>query len=154
MNGRRRIAAFVLAAGLLAASGRAETAGERLRVETDTGAWELVVEVVRDRAGWARGLAGRPGLGPDEGMLFLYPLDRTPHIWMRGMRFSIDVVFVAADGRVVATARSLVPGSTRTVSPPRPVRATLEVAAGTVDRLAIGPGARLAGAGLPATGPP
>ncbi len=154
MKVRRRFAALALVAGLLAGGAQAGTAGQRLRVETATGARELVVEVVRDRAGWARGLAGRPGLGPDEGMLFLYPLDRTPHIWMRGMRFPIDVVFVAADGRVVATARSLVPGSTRTVSPPRPVRATLEVAAGTVDRLAIGPGTRLAGAGLPATGPP
>jgi uncharacterized protein len=60
--------------------------------------------------GWLarlRGMIGRPAPGPGEGLL-LTPC-RSVHMY--GMRFSLDVAFLEADGAVVATYRLLSPGS-------------------------------------------
>lgn len=60
--------------------------------------------------GWVarlRGMIGRPTPGPGEGLL-LTPC-RSVHMY--GMRFSLDVAFLDADGAVVATYRRLSPRS-------------------------------------------
>ena len=54
-----------------------------------------------------RGMLGRPAPGPGEG-LFLTPCQS---VHMYGMSFSLDVAFLDAEGAVVATYRSLSPGS-------------------------------------------
>jgi uncharacterized membrane protein (UPF0127 family) len=58
---------------------------------------------------WPRlkGLLGRPGLAPGEGLL-LRPC-RAVH--MMGMRFPLDVAFLDQDGRVVAAYPNLRPGA-------------------------------------------
>jgi uncharacterized protein len=73
-----------------------------------------------------RGLGGRDGLLPGEGLL-LRPC-RAVH--MRGMRFPLDVAFLDAANRVVASYRWLKPGAwTRWHSG---ARAALELPAGTL----------------------
>ena len=52
-----------------------------------------------------RGLLGRDGLAPGDG-LYLVPC---PWIHTFGMRFAIDVAFLAADGRVVSVHEALAP---------------------------------------------
>lgn len=58
---------------------------------------------------WSRfkGLLGRPGLAPGEGLL-LQPC-RAVH--MMGMRFPLDIAFLDQDGTVVAAYPNLVPGA-------------------------------------------
>lgn len=91
--------------------------------------------------GWwrrLRGLLGRPGLQEGEGLL-LTPC-RAVH--MLGMRFAIDVAFLAGDGRVVAVYDSLPPsGSTKWH---REARHALELPAGTLARMGTVAGHRLA----------
>lgn len=48
-----------------------------------------------------RGLGGRDSLSPADGMLFVFPEDGVYGIWMKNMRFSIDIVWLSAEGQVV-----------------------------------------------------
>ena len=80
-----------------------------------------------------RGLSGRESLDEEEGMLFLLAND-SPSIWMKGMRFAIDIVWIQ-DGRVVDVTADVPPprGSNAplpTYSPDRPANRALEVSAG------------------------
>ncbi len=42
-----------------------------------------------------RGLGGRETIGGDRGMLFVFPKSDTYGIWMKGMRFPLDVVWLS-----------------------------------------------------------
>jgi uncharacterized protein len=84
-----------------------------------------------------RGLLGRSGLEPGEGMLF----PRTGSIHTMFMRFPIDVVFLDGEMRVLSV-RPGVP-AWRTVMQ-RGARATLELAADEADRVGITVGSAIA----------
>jgi uncharacterized membrane protein (UPF0127 family) len=61
-------------------------------------------ELASDQASREQGLSGRPGLAEDHGMLFVYR-DRAPRTyWMKGMRFPLDIVWIAR-GRVIGIER-------------------------------------------------
>jgi uncharacterized protein len=62
-------------------------------------------EIPESAFGRARGLLGRDGLDPGEGML----IDRAGSVHMFFMRFPIDVVFVDRDWRVVGVRHGLRP---------------------------------------------
>ena len=96
------------------------------------------VEVARTPEDRARGLSGRDDLAPDAGLLILFDMLDQHHIWMRDMRFSIDLIWIAG-GVVVDTHERLPvppPGRDPASLPyfnPRPqALSVLEVPAGTV----------------------
>ena len=89
------------------------------------------------------GLMFRPSVGPDEGMLFDWGTPRESAMWMRNTITSLDMVFIAADGRIHRIAERTVPLSLATVESRGPVRATLELAAGTAERLVLRVGDRV-----------
>jgi uncharacterized membrane protein (UPF0127 family) len=89
------------------------------------------------------GLMFRPEVKPDEGMLFDWGNPRESSMWMRNTITSLDMVFIAADGRVHRIAERTVPYSLASISSNGPVRATLELAAGTAERLNIRVGDRV-----------
>jgi uncharacterized membrane protein (UPF0127 family) len=62
-------------------------------------------EIPESSFGRARGLLGRDGLEPGEGML----IDRSGSVHMFFMRFPIDVVFIDRDRRVVGVRHRLRP---------------------------------------------
>ncbi|MGE5553701.1 MAG: DUF192 domain-containing protein [Betaproteobacteria bacterium] len=76
----------------------------------------------------ARGLLGRKGLEPGEGLI-LYPCNS---VHMFFMRFAIDVVFLDKVGRVVGLCWNLPPGAVSRIYP-RAVQA-VELPAGTLGR--------------------
>jgi uncharacterized membrane protein (UPF0127 family) len=73
-----------------------------------------------------RGLGGRTGVAPGEGLL-LTPC-RAVHMF--GIRFALDVLFLDAGNRVVAAYRELGPGQRTRWH--RSARAALELAPGTL----------------------
>ncbi|MCC7426809.1 MAG: DUF192 domain-containing protein [Alphaproteobacteria bacterium] len=83
------------------------------------------------------GLMFRTEMGDDEGMLFDWGEPRESAMWMRNTILPLDMIFIAADGRVHRIAERTVPHSLDTISSRGPVRATLEVNAGTAERLGI-----------------
>ena len=98
------------------------------------------IEVARTDVEKIRGLSGRDGLAPGEGMLFVYEEPARPAIWMRGMRFPLDILWIR-DGRVVDLVTEVVPpipGEVPRVFVPRQeARYVLEVPAGFVERYGI-----------------
>ena len=70
-------------------------------------------------------------------MLFDFGQPRPAAMWMKNTYMSLDMLFVAQDGTIVAMAENTVPKSLDTISVPQPVRGVVELAAGTVKRLKI-----------------
>jgi uncharacterized protein len=112
------------------------------RAVVNVGGAVVRADVAADQATLERGLSGRDSLAPDAGMLFLLPND-SPAIWMKGMKFPIDVVWIK-DGRVVDVTADLPPpdgpGALPTYSPDRPANRALEVNAGWAARNGIARG--------------
>jgi hypothetical protein len=87
-------------------------------------------EIPESSFGRARGLLGREGLGPGEGML----IDRAGSIHMFFMRFPIDVIFLARDRTVVGVRHRLAPWR---VAGARRAVASLELPAGRVAEIGV-----------------
>lgn len=79
-----------------------------------------------------RGLAGRKGLDPGQAMLFKFETDDLWGIWMKGMKFPIDIIWINKDDHVVHIEHSIEPDGEphEEYRPPVPARYVLEVAAG------------------------
>lgn len=103
----------------------------------------VTVEVARTETEKVQGLSGRDRLAPDRGMLFVYEAPARPLIWMRGMRFPLDILWIR-DGRVVDLVRGAkapAPGEApQEFAPCEDIQYVLEVAAGFVDRHGIAVG--------------
>jgi len=75
---------------------------------------------------------------PEEGgMLFDWGFPRPSQMWMRNTLVSLDMVFINADGTIRAIVENTTPRSLAVIDSRGPVRATLELAAGTTARLDI-----------------
>jgi len=78
-----------------------------------------------------RGLGGRAGLGPDEGMLFVFSKDAPYSFWMKDMRFSIDIIWLSSTGTVITIASNVSPDTyPQSFAPTAPARYVLELPAG------------------------
>jgi uncharacterized membrane protein (UPF0127 family) len=62
---------------------------------------ELVLQVAVTPEERQAGLSGRLGLGPNAGMLFYAGSGSVTGLWMRGMLFGLDFIWVGADCTVV-----------------------------------------------------
>ncbi len=101
------------------------------------------VEMALDPQQQMVGLMFRDRVGPEEGMLFDWGAPRESAMWMRNTLVPLDMLFIAADGRIHRIAERTVPHSLATVESRGPVRATLELAGGTAERLGIRVGDRV-----------
>jgi uncharacterized membrane protein (UPF0127 family) len=77
----------------------------------------VIAELARNPQEKGRGLSGRPGLASGQGMLFVYEAPQPIGIWMKDMRFSLDILWVQQGRivRIVANAPPLTPGGPETV---------------------------------------
>jgi len=91
----------------------------------------------------SRGLMFRRQLPAGRGMLFDFNQEQEVTMWMRNTYVSLDMIFIRADGRIHRIAENTEPLSERTISSNGPVRAVLEVVAGTARALGLGPGDRV-----------
>lgn len=83
------------------------------------------------------GLMFRPSVPPNGGMLFDWGAPRDSQMWMRNTIVPLDMVFINANGTIRSIAENTVPQSLAVIDSRGPVRATLELAAGTTARLNI-----------------
>jgi uncharacterized protein len=117
---------------------------ETLTIVTRAGVRHVFrVEMALTPAQQTIGLMFRDRVGDDEGMLFDWGTPRDSAMWMRNTLVPLDMVFIAADGRVHRIAERTVPLSLATVESRGPVRATLELAGGTAERLGLAAGDRV-----------
>jgi uncharacterized membrane protein (UPF0127 family) len=71
----------------------------------------LVVEVADTENERMLGLGGRGELIVGTGMLFKFDEEGKHQIWMKGMRFPVDVLWLSADGEVVGVKEFLTPST-------------------------------------------
>jgi uncharacterized membrane protein (UPF0127 family) len=83
------------------------------------------------------GLMFRTNIPADGGMLFDWGGSRVSQMWMKNTVSSLDMLFVDHEGVVRRIAERTVPESLATIDSLVPVRATVELAAGTAERLDI-----------------
>jgi len=143
MGASRRVALVGLALMLLAAGPAGLDVNPPLATGSLTmaGRVALTVELARTPIEKMRGLSGRPGLAPGHGMVFVYEKPEPISIWMKDMRFSLDIIWIR-DGRIVHIVKQAPP--LRPGGPEQIYTATgdlvLEVPAGFTDREKIGLG--------------
>ncbi len=142
----RRHLVLALAGSLLAQplSARAQTgpqpelSKEKLQIVTRDGkTHDFNVEMALSPNEQTIGLMFRPSVPADGGMLFDWHTERRSQMWMKNTIAPLDMVFIGGDGRIRAIAENTVPQSLATIDSRLPVRATLELAAGTTARLDI-----------------
>lgn len=142
-SGHAAITPAVVAAGLVTLVALVivrppwQSQGPELTTRTMTvGGVSLTVEVADEPDESTRGLGYRTDLAAGTGMLFPTDPPRVQSFWMKGMRFCLDIVWIANDV-VVGAAESICPappGSPDEEIPstlsPEPVDFVLEVPAG------------------------
>jgi uncharacterized membrane protein (UPF0127 family) len=82
----------------------------------------------------------RTHIPEDGGMLFDWGTPRESQMWMRNTVAPLDMVFINSDGTIRSIAENAVPESLAVIDSHGPVRATLEIPAGTTARLNINVG--------------
>ena len=89
------------------------------------------------------GLMFRPSVPADGGMLFDWGMPRTSTMWMKNTIAPLDMLFINADGTIRTIVERTIPHSLAAIDSKGPVRATLELAAGTAARLNLRVGDRV-----------
>ena len=135
--------AVLMLATLASAAQAAAPATEDLSIETASGAHHFTVEVMRTRDQLERGLMFRRQMAPDTGMLFDFGSPQPVSMWMKNTYLPLDMVFVAADGRVVSVKRNAEPMSEAVIASGGDVTGVIEVNAGTAAKIGLKPGDRV-----------
>jgi hypothetical protein len=142
---RRGLAALLVAtacaaAPAMAASPAAAPAVDDLTIATASGDHHFEVEVMRTREELERGLMFRRQMAADHGMLFDFGSPQPVTMWMKNTYLPLDMVFIAADGRVVSVKRNAEPLSETTIYSGGLVLGVLELNAGAAERIGVKPG--------------
>lgn len=103
----------------------------------------FTVELAETDSARRLGLMGRARLAPRTGMLFDFGAEQPIAMWMKNTLIPLDMLFAAADGRIIDLHRDAVPESEEVLFPRHHARYVLELNAGEAREFAIEPGDRL-----------
>ena len=90
-----------------------------------------------------QGLMFVKSLAPDRGMLFMFEQPQVTGFWMENTLIPLDMLFIAADGRIIRIVENATPLSRATISSMGVVLGVLELAGGTSAKLGIRAGDRV-----------
>ncbi len=94
----------------------------------------ISVEIADTNAERVRGLSGRDKFETGHGMLFVFEEAGFHGIWMKEMRFSIDIAWLDENWNLVGIEKNVSPESFPHIFyPPTPVKYILEINAGELD---------------------
>lgn len=130
------VIAGILILGIVLWSGLGEHGSTTLRVGEDTFSTELATT----QSAQEKGLSGRASLTPDQSMLFVYSSEDRRCMWMKGMQFAIDIVWLDSKKRVIAAEQNVQPDSYPTSFCHEGAQYVIEFANGTAERLRLNPG--------------
>jgi uncharacterized membrane protein (UPF0127 family) len=148
------LALLVLPLGLLAATqpapipdaGQLDKLFERSTLQIATSDPELhtfKVWIADNNARRERGLMFVRQLDADAGMLFVYDSPQSISMWMKNTKIPLDMLFVAANGKVMRVVENTQPESLKTIDSGSDVIGVVELNAGTAAKLHIKAGARV-----------
>ncbi|TCK28173.1 hypothetical protein EV667_2171 [Ancylobacter aquaticus] len=129
---RRMRLGLALVALLLAGLVPAGANVEQLTILTKAGPLGIEIEMAVTPAQRSKGLMYRTELAPNAGMLFDFGAEQPIYMWMKNTYIPLDMLFIRSDGRIASITTDTVPLSTATISSQVPVKAVLELPAGTV----------------------
>jgi uncharacterized protein len=125
----------------LSPAGSAEQ--QTLEIASKNGVHVFTVELAVTDEERQKGLMFRKSLPEGTGMLFDFKRDQDVSMWMHNTYVSLDMIFIRADGRIQRIAENTETESDKIINSGGPVRAVLEVVAGTAKKLGIAPGDRV-----------
>ena len=102
-----------------------------LAIKTKTGRHDFIIEIARHPKQQAQGLMYRRRVETNAGMLFLYSHLAHANMWMKNTYIPLDLLFINKEGRIVGINQRTVPHSLEVISSEVPIKAILEVNAGT-----------------------
>ena len=142
------LAHLVVAFGLLA-GGRAAAADlHPLEIVTRSGVQVFSVEEAKSDQERERGLMFRTALPEGQGMIFDFSPEQNVSMWMKNTLIPLDMIFIRADGRILRIAENTRTQSEDIIPSGGPVRAVVEVIAGTARKYGIAAGDKVSYAGL------
>lgn len=157
---RKRVAnaALFVVCGFAALTASSATWADTMRRETlilisAGGRTEILTEIALTGPEQEQGLMFRTGMAENAGMLFIYEQTHDLSMWMRNTYLPLDMVFMRADGTIARIEASAEPLSDRVIASGSPVKAVLELKAGTAQRLGLKPGDRVDSPSLKAAAP-
>ena len=100
----------------------------------------LHVEIADTAKKRTQGLSDREPLATDQGMLFIFLNDGRYSIWMKDMKFSLDIIWINRFGKVVHIEHGVHPNTYpgKTFISDEPARYVLEVLAGVGEAVKVG----------------
>lgn len=107
---------------------------------TRTGHYQFLVAMVSDLENAQSVLIARRRIQPDEGILYINDYVRPLGLSNQGVPFPTDLLFATADGRIIEIDPSIMANDQRVITSTAPVKAALQVIAGTVARSSAAPG--------------
>ncbi len=98
----------------------------------------IPIEVAQTAEEKELGLSGRESLPQGTGLLFVYEQSGQHKFWMKDMNFSIDIIWIADDYRVIDITKNLAPDTyPNRFTSSEPSQYALEVNAGYSDQLDV-----------------
>jgi uncharacterized protein len=137
------LAAAFAAALMLSPHPAASAEQQTLEIASKNGVHVFTVELAVSDEERQKGLMFRKSVPEGTGMLFDFKRDQDVSMWMHNTYVSLDMIFIRADGRIQRIAENTETESDKIISSGGPVRAVLEVAAGTAKKLGIAAGDRV-----------
>ncbi len=96
------------------------------------------VSIMRTDAELQKGLSGTSSLPEGNAMLFAFPYSNRWSIWMKDMKYPIDIIWLNAQKQVIYTVRDAQPSSyPNTFKPDQLARYVIEFPSGTIERTGI-----------------
>ncbi len=142
MARRSSVLVILMFLGLpLLAAARAPAAEQgTLEIVTKSGVRPFSVELAVTDEERAKGLMFRKEIPEGYGMLFDFKQDQMVTMWMKNTYVSLDMIFIKHDGRIARIAENTTVLSEDIIPSGQPVRAVLEVVAGTAKKFGIAAG--------------
>ena len=101
---------------------------------TSSGEVRFNVEVAQTPEELQQGLMHRTSMPSNNGMIFVFDPIRPVQMWMKNTKLSLDMIFVAGNGKIVMIKEKATPMSETRITCKEPVRAVIELNAGQVAR--------------------
>lgn len=90
-----------------------------------------------------QGLMHRSFMKENNGMLFIFDIQKMQAFWMKNTIISLDIIYVSKDFEIVSIAKNAVPYSTKSLPSTGPALYVVETVAGYCDKYDITAGDRI-----------